>query len=242
MKHIAVIPNSMDVTTPCIQKMVSDKLIQPTGPVDVTLGASWDEKHFPIVAGLLLESTPLGRAEYLLPLSSLFGQESLGTAEFASTVSQYKCNQEAFIGVGSGRRKRIVWIKSVKGTPVKMDPDYHDHLLYDAGVHFVADSSSSPSVSTNASALFASVDEIIDETMNVLTLNDFYKLFGVTTPDRIPSVHPTVGRIYKMDRVENSAGAWGNDFIFNVVVLIHVHSSFRMEFQCLGESRDCFSR
>jgi hypothetical protein len=208
-QHIGVVAQQNSITSPCLQKLVQDGQISQNGTVDVMFGSLRDSE-VPWTQALLLESEPLGRAEYLLPISSFFAKETFAVSLFSSLSKDYQCNKDIFSSVNMSDRKKVVWTKAVGNSPVKIDPNYHERLLLAAGAHLLMDSTSS---STNASSLFSSADDVIDETVGVKNMEDFYRAYNIRVdPLRIPSIHPSLGKVYKMDRLVNAMDGWGKSF------------------------------
>jgi hypothetical protein len=157
-------------------------------------------------------------------MSSLFGKESLATSLFASTSQAYTCNHDLFSKMEPQRRQRMVWTKAVGSAPVKIDPDYHDALVRGAGGHLILDSTSP---TTNSTTVFSGVDKVLDETMGVLNVDDFLRVYNIKNGNGVPAVHPSSGKVYRVDRLRNGMGGLGKEFL--------PLNSFFKGFVCINE-------
>lgn len=152
---------------------------------------------------MLLESEPLGRAEYIVPLSILFGKEALGQAVFNESASLYECHQLAFKKITSELRPRVAWVRSIENGYDMPDLLYHETLVSHAGGFQTPNP-----LSHSPEYLFGSVDIVIDETRQVFGLEHFRRAYQIPAGSTVSAVNPLTGRVYKPDLLRNEEGAW----------------------------------
>ncbi|KAJ2717179.1 hypothetical protein H4R19_000123 [Coemansia spiralis] len=223
---------SPSITSACLQELLAD-VIKPFDEGNAT-SVDQQEQSNTVVFNMIggedanttntvysseyLESSALGRSEWIKYFGVFFNAEERANALFDAISSNYEC----FTGKANSKynelRPLIAWTSYAEPSSFNnntaywqiSDAGYKYDLVRDAGARMLNTSDGVSATMFKSSAAFlkalTEVDIIIDESFVSYTYDKLLKNYGVSDADKKKYSWAAAGRVFRPDRIQSTAG------------------------------------
>ncbi|KAJ2158078.1 hypothetical protein GGF46_004043 [Coemansia sp. RSA 552] len=227
IKNLGTAPS---IVSACLQKLLEDTIkpfdegnststddAEQKNTVVFDMPGTGDAANNTVYTTEYLETSALGRSEWLKFFAAFFNAEERANKLFGDIESNYECTATKATEEYDDLRPVIAWTSYAAPSEFNNNTaywqisiaDYKYDLVRDAGARMLNTTGDQDAMFDSAAAFLDALEEvdiIIDESFVSYEYDDLLKKYGVEDPDNVDYSWVTSKRVFRPDRLQSTSG------------------------------------